>query len=88
VEFDGVCQRAIFRLGLSPVCHPFVTRLSPVFCVPGLPLRRLDFVSTVGVMSMLGIKLEGPYQYLFAGDVGMAHDGGPLEGYYNDGKVK
>jgi len=51
-------------------------------------LRRLDFVSTVGVMSMLGIKLEGPYQYLFAGDVGMAHDGGPLEGYYNDGKVK
>jgi hypothetical protein len=60
----------------------FVTRLSPVFCVPGLPLRRLGFVSTVGVMSMLGIKLEGPYQYPLAVDVGMAHDGGPLMGVF------
>jgi len=37
---------------------------------------------------MLGIKPDGPYQSPFAGDVSMAHDGGPLVGYYNYGKVK
>jgi hypothetical protein len=39
-------------------------------------------------MSMLGIKPGGPYQSPFAGEVSMAHDGGPKWGYDNYGKVK
>jgi len=74
----------VFRRGLPAGHIPprFVTRLSPVFCVLCRQLRRLDFVYTYGVMSMLGIKLDGPYQYPFAGDVSMAHDGGPLMGVF------
>jgi hypothetical protein len=56
----------------------FVTRLSPVFGVPGLPLRRLGFGSAKIVTHTLGIKPQGSAPYPLAGDAVMAHDGGAL----------
>jgi len=56
--------------------HPFVTRLSPIFGVLGLPSRCLGSASTVGAMSTPGIKPEGSYHYPLAGYGVRAHDGG------------